>query len=159
MHELETIHDLVGRAGTYAGMRFTVDTTDPARGALLQKVEERGTAIETLLLFFELEWAAVDDARADELLAPPALDFCRHHLRTIRRYRPHLLSEPEEKIVTEKAVSGRSAWSRLFEELTSTIEVTIPDGGDEPPDAWRSTPPSAASSCPTETSAGRRPKG
>ncbi len=130
MHELETIHDRVGRAATYAGMRFTVDTTDPARGALLQKVEERGTAIETQLLFFELEWAALDDAKADELLAPADLDFARHHLRTIRRYRPHLLSEPEEKIVAEKSVSGRNAWSRLFEELTSTIEVTIPDGGD-----------------------------
>ena len=132
MRELEAMHDLVGRAGTYAGMRFTVDTTDPARGALLQKVEERGTAIETQLLFFELEWAAVDDARADELLASEGLDFCRHHLRTIRRYRPHLLSEPEEKIVTEKSVSGRTAWSRLFEELTSSIEVTLPDGPDQP---------------------------
>ncbi len=128
MHELEAIDDLVGRAGTYAGLRFTVDTTDAARGALLQKVEERGTAIETQMLFFELEWAALDDERAEALLAAPGLDFCRHHLRTIRRYRPHLLSEPEEKIVAEKAVSGRSAWSRLFEELTSSIEVTLPDG-------------------------------
>jgi oligoendopeptidase F len=132
MHELEAIDDLVGRAGTYAGLRFTVDTTDPARGALMQKVEERATAIQTLLLFFDLEWAAAPDDRADELLASPGLDFCRHYLREIRRYRPYLLTEPEEKIVTEKSVTGRSAWGRLFEELTSTIEVTLPDA--EPDD-------------------------
>ena len=53
------IHDLVGRAGTYAALRFSTDTADPARGALLQRVQEQGTAIETTLLFFELEWAAL----------------------------------------------------------------------------------------------------
>ncbi len=134
MHELETLEDLVGRAGTYAGLRFSVDTTDAARGALLQKVEERGTAIQTLLLFFELEWAGVQEDRAEELLRAPELAFCAHHLRTIRRYRPYLLSEPEEKIVAEKSVSGRSAWARLFEELTSAITVTLGDGepGAEP---------------------------
>ena len=46
--------------------------------------------------------------RADELLATDGLDFCRHHLRTARRYRPHLLTEPEEKIIAEKALSGRT---------------------------------------------------
>ena len=98
----------------------------PANGALLQRVQEKGTAIETALLFFHLEWAALDDARADELLATDGLDFARHHLRTARRYRPHLLSEPEEKILAEKALSGRSAWARLFEEQTAAITVELP---------------------------------
>ncbi len=102
-------------------------STPPTRryGALLQRVEEKGTAIETALLFFHLEWAALDDARAEELLATDGLDFARHHLATARRYRPHLLSEPEEKILTEKAVSGRSAWVRLFEEQTAAITVEL----------------------------------
>ena len=58
MREIADIYELVGKAGSYASLRFSTDTTDPARGALLQKVEERGTAIETKLLFFGLEWAA-----------------------------------------------------------------------------------------------------
>jgi oligoendopeptidase F len=44
-----------------------------------------------------------------------------------RRYRRHLLSEPEERVMNEKSVTGRSAWNRLFEELTSAIEVDLPD--------------------------------
>ena len=68
MAELEAIVDRVGRAGSYAMLRFAVDTADPANGALLARVQERATAIETKLLFFELEWAALDDERADELL-------------------------------------------------------------------------------------------
>ena len=126
MRELGEIQELVGRAGTYAGLRFSVDTADPASGALMQEVQERGTEIETTLLFVELEWAALDDAHAERLLADERLAFCAHYLRTARRYRNHLLSEPEEKILAEKAVTGASAWSRLFDELTSSIEVRLP---------------------------------
>jgi oligoendopeptidase F len=125
MSELAAIYDLVGRAESYAMLDFSTDTTDPARGALLARVEERSTALATQLVFFELEWAALSDARVDELLAHEGLDFCRHHLRTARRYRPHLLTEPEELILTEKTISGAAAWARLFGELTSAIEVQL----------------------------------
>jgi oligoendopeptidase F len=131
MRELEAIQDQLGRAGSYAMLNFAGNTADPPRGAMLQKVQEGATKIETTLLFFELEWAALDDERADELLATEGLDFARHHLRTARRYRPHLLSEPEEKVLAEKALTGRNAWSRLFEEQASAITVALHDGAEE----------------------------
>src|SRR6478672_3646443 len=111
MHEMERLYEIVDRAASFAYLRFSTDTADPERGALLQFVQERGTAIETKVLFFELEWAAVSDERAGELLAADGLDFARHYLEKARRYRPHLLSEPEERISTEKSVTGRSAWT------------------------------------------------
>jgi oligoendopeptidase F len=123
MRELAEISELAGRAGSYAHLDFAIDTGDPKRGALVARVTERSTAIETKLVFFELEWAALEDRRADELLAHPGLDFARHHLRTARRHRPHLLSEPEEKLLAEKAQTGRSAWSRLFAELMAQVKV------------------------------------
>ena len=126
MEELAAIQDLAGRAGYYAMLRFSADTAEPENGALLQVAQERSTAIETTLLFFELEWAALPDERADELLAGDGLEFCAHHLRSVRRYRDHLLTEPEERVLAEKALTGSSAWSRLFEELTSAIEVELP---------------------------------
>jgi oligoendopeptidase F len=133
MAELEAIFDLVGRAGSYAMLRFAVDTADPANGALLARVQEKATAVETKLVFFELEWSALDDARVNELLAADGLETTRHYLRTVRRYRPHLLSEPEEKLMTEKALTGRDAWSRLFSELTSAIRVELPDADEGVP--------------------------
>ena len=127
MRELEEINELIGRAGSYASLEFATDTADPARGALLQLVQERATEIETLLLFFELEWAAVDDENADELLASDELDRYRHHLRSVRRYRPHLLSESEEKILAEKSISSQAAWGRLFGELVAALRVDLDD--------------------------------
>ena len=107
MDELGAISDLGGprRAPTRC-CRFSLDTADPERGALLQRGRELGAEIETLLLFFELEWNELPDARADELLADDGLAFCRHYLRTLRRYRPHQLSEPEERVLTETSVTG-----------------------------------------------------
>ena len=131
MRELATLQELVGRAGSYAMLNFATATADPERGALLQLVQERGTQIETALIFFELEWAALDDERAEALLADDGLDFCRHHLRSARRYRPHLLSEPEERILAEKSLTSSSAWTRLFEEQAAAIAVTLPDA-EEP---------------------------
>ena len=130
MGELAEIYELVGRGGYYAALRFSTDTADPANGALLQWVQEQETALQTTLLFFELEWAALPDEHAEDLLAGDGLDFCAHHLRNLRRYRDHLLSEPEEKILAEKALTGASAWTRLFEELSSAIEVQLPAAED-----------------------------
>jgi oligoendopeptidase F len=125
MRELEHIQDLAGRAASYAGLSFSTDTADPTRGALLQKSEERGTEIETRLLFFELEWAALDDERAEQLLSSPSLERWRHHLRSERRYRPHLLSEPEERIIAEKSISSQTAWARLFSEQVAALRVQL----------------------------------
>lgn len=122
--------DRLGRAGNYASLRFAVDTEDPANGARMQRFQEQATAIGTKLVFFDLEWVAVPDERAEDLLADPALDFCAHHLRSMRRYRDHVLTEDEEKIVSEKDVTGSGAWVRLFSELTSALSVELPADGD-----------------------------
>ena len=123
--ELAAIYDLVGRAGSYAMLRFSSDTEDPAGGALLQAAQERGAAIETQLLFFDLEWQALPDETADRLLDGDGLEFVAHHLRVARRLGPHRLSEPEERVLTELRVTGRSAWSRLFEEQVAAVSVEL----------------------------------
>ncbi len=123
--ELQAIQEKVEKAQTFAYLNFATDTGDPDRGAFLQHVEEHATTVATRVLFFELEWAEVPDERVDELLADPALAEWRHFLRAARRFRPHLLTEPEEKVMTEKAVTGRSAWVRLFSQVTDAISVEI----------------------------------
>lgn len=133
MGTIGELHDLLGRAGSYVGLRLAENSLDPERGAAMAKLSEAATELSTKLVFFDLEWAAIPDERAEALLADPALDFCAHHLRTLRRYRNHLLSESEEQVLTETSVSGAPAWVRLFDEQTSAIEVAMPEsapGGD-----------------------------
>ena len=126
MAELAEIYELLGRAGSYAALRFSTDTADPASGALLQRCRSARREIETTLLFFELEWAALRDERAEELLGgrgPRLLPPPPAQRAPLPRAPAH---EPEEKILAEKSLTGAGAWSRLFEELTSAIEVDLP---------------------------------
>ena len=123
--EYERIEASLVRPLTFAHLVFATNMADPARGALVAKLGEKAAALDTQLLFFGLEWAAVEDDVAEALLADAALDHWRHHLRSLRKFRPYLLSEPEERIVTEKTVSGASAWSRLYEELLGALRVRI----------------------------------
>jgi len=137
MRTMAELQEVQGRVGYYAMLRFSENTADPERGALMMKVQERSTTLATRLVFFELEWASVDEGRVEQLLADPQLDFCAHHLRSMHLYRDHMLSEPEEQLLTEKSVSGGSAWVRLFDEQTSAITVELPASlvggeGDEP---------------------------
>ena len=129
--ERERIESIATRALYYAHMHFSTNMADPMRGALVAKLGEKGAGLETQLLFFGLEWAAIEDAPAEELLADPALDRWRHWLSAQRVFRPYVLTEPEEKIVTEKAVSGVSAWSRLYEEVLGALRIDL--GGDTEP--------------------------
>ena len=59
MQELGAIHDLAGRAGSYAMLSFSLDTADPERGALMQRARVLAAAIQTELRFFDLEWNTV----------------------------------------------------------------------------------------------------
>jgi oligoendopeptidase F len=127
--EGERIRSIATRVEAYARLRLAADSSDQSRGALAQKVREQNTQIETELLFFDLEWAALEDDVAERLLADPALEHYASYLRSERRYRPHLLSEPEEKISAEKSLTGSSAWGRLFNELLSDLSVPL-DGED-----------------------------
>ncbi len=132
MQRSAELADLQGRVGNYVMLRLSENVTDPERGAAMMVVQERTTALAEQLVFFELEWAAVPDERAEELLADPRLDFCAHHLRSVRRYRDHLLGEPEERVLTAFHPSGSAAWVRLFDEQTSAVVVSLPDelGGE-----------------------------
>ena len=123
--ERERIESIFTRAIYFAHLWFATDMADPARGALVARLTEQGAALDTQLLFFGLELADLDDESADVLLADDALERRRHWLRSVRKYRPYILTEPEEKILTEKSVSGVSAWGRLHEELLGAIKVEL----------------------------------
>jgi oligoendopeptidase F len=129
IEERERIESAFTRAIYYAHLWFSTDMSDSQRGALVAKLTEKGAALDTQLLFFGLELAALEDEQADALIESDELERWRHWLRSVRKFRPYVLTEPEEKILTEKAVSGFSAWDRLYDELLGAIRVDL-DGNE-----------------------------
>ncbi len=131
MRKIERLQELISRAGHHAMLSFSENTMNPAAGAAMAGMQETTAQLGARILFIDLVWADLDDTVAEAHLASGELDFCKHHLANQRRYRDHLLSEPEERVLTESSVSGAPAWSRLFDELQSAIEVELPGDGNE----------------------------
>jgi oligoendopeptidase F len=125
VRELEALFELMDRPLVYAMLLHSAKTDDPPRGALLSRTQEVRTQINKHLIFFDLEWVAVPDETARALTRQPALAHYRHYLEQKRAWKPHYLSEAEEKILDEKAITGRSAFNRLFEETAATLRFTL----------------------------------
>ena len=130
LSEFEGIYEQVGRAISYAHLLHAAKSDEAKHGALLQSVRERATAVRKHLIFFELEWLRVPDEDAGRIAASPEVASYRHYLESERRYRPHRLSEAEEKILEEKANTGARAFARLFDETLSSARFQIEVEGE-----------------------------
>src|ERR1700687_634884 len=122
---MESILEQVGKACAYADLLHAADVRPPTHGALVALTQEKASAVRQHVLFFELEWLAISDAVAQRIIDDPVCSTCRHSLSSTRRYRPHVLSEPEEKILEEKANTAPRAFSRLFDEVVSALSFEV----------------------------------
>lgn len=125
LDELASIQDRLGRAYAYAHLHWSTDTNDGKRGALLQSVRETYNRIQQKLLFVEVEWASVDDERAETLINHDALADYQHYLETEHRQKEHVLSEPEEQVLSEKSITGKQAWTRYFDETLGATRYEL----------------------------------
>jgi oligoendopeptidase F len=115
------------RLSAYAYLWFSENTKDLAARSFKTKVEERLTALHNRLVFFDLWWQSIDEHNARRLMI--GTGTLRYHLETIRRFQPHTLSEPEEKIVNIKNVTGRSAVHSLYDVVTNSFTFTLSVNG------------------------------
>jgi oligoendopeptidase F len=129
LQELESLYEQMDRPAVYASLVHAAKTDDPRHGALLSRTREQRTAINKHLIFFDLEWVQVPDEPANRLIQAPALAKYRHYLEQKRVWRPHYLSEPEEKVLEEKSVTGRAAFVRLFDETVSSLTFPFAHDG------------------------------
>src|SRR6201993_2495979 len=117
----ERLQEASGRIMSYALLVHTEDLADPEIGRFFQTMQERINAVSTTLLFFTLELNRLEDADLAEKEADPALAHYRPWLRDTRAFRPHQLSDEVEKLLHEKYVAGRAAWTRLFDETIADL--------------------------------------
>lgn len=126
-HSLLTLSEDIAaessRLSAYAYLWFSENTKDLAARSFKTKVEERLTALHNRLVFFDLWWQSVDENTAHQLMN--GTGTLQYHLETIRRFQPHTLSEPEEKIVNIKNITGRSAVHSLYDVVTNSFTFTL----------------------------------
>ncbi|MEA3467986.1 MAG: M3 family oligoendopeptidase [Thermodesulfobacteriota bacterium] len=122
VRRLERIQANLGRIDTYAFLYFVTQVKNDAAGAFMQKSKEDASQVNRDLVFFDLEWAKMDQESADRLLATDDIAPYRHYLSNLRKYAKHLLSQSEETLLVELSPVGRDSWLTLFEKLLGHLE-------------------------------------
>jgi len=125
LNEYEEIAQLAGKIGSYAQLKWSTNTEDPALGKLLQEARELGSEISQTLVFYSVEWLKVGDEEANKLIENPVLGKWKHYLETSRLYKPHTLSEEAEQVMSAKSVTSRSAWNRYFDETLGAARFDL----------------------------------
>ena len=114
---LEAISRLANRIADFAELSFSADTQDQAIQAFLSDVESRMAIMSNRTLFFSLWWKGLEQAAADRLMAASG-DY-RYWLEEMRHFKPYTLTEPEEKIINIKDVTGTRAIVNLYNTITN----------------------------------------
>ena len=123
--EYERISETLARVASYADLAHAGNMTDPTISRQAQDLRERVTEISSEVLFFTLEINRIEDDVLARLLEAPSLARYRPWLRDVRAFRPHQLSDEAERLLHEKAVAGRTAWVRLFDETLAALRFPV----------------------------------
>ena len=123
--EYEVLSEILYKVMSYGQLLFAADTANADTGRFLQTLREKITDISTTTLFFQLELNRLDDATLARQMESPAAAHFAPWVRDVRAFRDHELSDDLERLLHEKAVSGRGSWVRLFDETQSALRFPV----------------------------------
>ncbi len=119
---------IVNRIYVFAGLSFAADTQDQNAQSLMGRVQQFGAEMQNRTLFFNLWWKDLDDANAQRLM--DASGDYRYYLEEIRHFKPHTLSEAEEKVINLKDVTGSAALINLYDAITNRYVFKLEVDGE-----------------------------
>jgi len=130
LDEADEVGQELSRLQVYTHLRLSMDAADPDANDLATVSRDRGADVENALLFLGLEWIALDDDRAEALLASPEIEPFAHKLRVEREEKPYVLGEAEEQALNARRPAV-SAWGALHDRQVATLEIPFDAGEGE----------------------------
>ena len=126
--ESEQFTRAIYRIDGFASLLFAADTQNQNAMALMGRVRQFMAEMQNRTLFFSLWWKDLDEANAARL-GQASGDY-RYYLDTLRQFKPHTLSETEEKIVNLKNVTGIEALTTFYDSMTNRFSFKLELDGD-----------------------------
>ena len=123
----EALDDLMGRIGSYAGLIYATDTTNPGHAKFYGDTQGHLTDAAGHTLFFALEFNRLDEKLVSSLTAQKPLNHYKPWVDDTRIELPHQLDDKLEKLFLEKSTTSYSAWNRLFDETISDLRFKVGD--------------------------------
>src|SRR5438067_12118542 len=134
--EFEKALDLkLERLYHFASLQLAEDSANTEYLARVGQIQNLLTKIGEAFAFVVPEIEAIDDETFAKFIVDPALADWRIKLHKIRRLKPHVLSEPEERILALGA-AALSGYDDTFSQLTDVdmqLGALVDDTGREKP--------------------------
>ena len=105
------------RLGTYAHLRMSEDTAATPAQRMTGRFQHAATRAGEFASFMQPEIMAIDASVLEEWLETPELQPYRLMLERVVRNRPHVLSEPEERLLAMQGTFAGTA-GKVFRQLT-----------------------------------------
>jgi len=129
IRQMEEISQQISRIGSFAGLWYTEDTQNQAAQNFQARVDQFGAEIQNRILFFNLWWKSLTDDSAERLMKEAGA--YGYWLEEMRNFKPYTLSEPEEKIINIKDVTGFNAVNTIYDTITNRYIFRISVDGEE----------------------------
>jgi oligoendopeptidase F len=115
--DYEELNKKLVRLHGFASLDFAANTQDQSAQTFLARIQQITADIENRMMFFSLWWKRIGQSTADRLMAE-AGDL-NYWLKQMRLFKPHTLSEPEERVINLKNISGMTALHTLYDLITN----------------------------------------
>ena len=129
LQHYETLYADLSRLEAYGYLWFSENTADQGALTFKAKMEQLAAEAENRTLFFSLWWKSLDDEAAARLMA--GTGDLRYFLESLRRFKPHTLTEPEERVINVKDVNGMNVVLTLYDMITTRFVYRLTVEGEE----------------------------
>ena len=119
---------IVNRVYAYAGLLFAENTQNQNAQTLIARVQQFAAEMQNRTMFFSLWWKDVDEKNAARLMETSG-DY-RYYLEEMRHFKPHTLTEAEEKVINIKDVTGMGALIPLYDAITNRYVFKLEVNGE-----------------------------
>ena len=124
--DYEALEDLLGKIGSFAGLTYFSDTSNPENGKFYGDVQSKLTDLSAHLLFFALELNRIDDAVVDAAMdRDPQAGHYRPWIVDLRQDKPYQLEDRLEQLFLEKSMTSAAAFNRLFDETMAELRFEV----------------------------------
>ncbi len=126
----EAASRLAGTISNFANCYASVDSTNADAKALLGRMTRIFSELSQAFSAFELTLTHADDEFISRVLDHENSDISGQafSILNMRKLADTRLSTDEEKLLSAMSVDGKSAWGKLYDNLTGSLKVTLEHG-------------------------------
>ena len=128
VEEQESATRLANRVGQFAGLFFSEDTQNQAAQTFQAKVQQFMAGLQNRTMFFSLWWKSLEEEETKRFME--VAGEYEYWLQQIRNFKPYTLSEPEEKVINIKDVTGVNAIRTLYSSITNRYVFKVEVDGE-----------------------------